>query len=141
MENKFKELVDASGLTLTEVANELGIVRSTISELYNGKRNYCIGHLNPICNYFKVTPNYLLGYSEESTEELKAHYEAKVAELEDTCERRIKGLLKSFEKTSDLMEKEIDKKDLEIKLLKDIVLKQAFLLGGNINGITEKEDS
>lgn len=143
MKNRLKELREAKGLTVRELAKELGINNySLISHYELGKSTGMKFELiEKYCNYFKVTPNYLLGYEESNTEELKAHYEAKVAELEDVCERRNKGLLKSFEKTLDLMEKEIDKKDLEIKLLKDIVLKQAFLLGGNINGVTEKEDS
>jgi HTH-type transcriptional regulator/antitoxin HigA len=51
-----RHLIEAKGVTQTEVAKETGIVVSTISEVLAGRRKLNRAHINRLARYFNVGP-------------------------------------------------------------------------------------
>lgn len=52
-----RQLIDARGVTQTEVAQATGIVDSTISAVLKGKRSLNREHIGRIAQFFHVSPN------------------------------------------------------------------------------------
>ena len=50
-------LIEAKGVTQTEVAEQTGIANSTISEVLNVKRDLSRNHIGKLARYFSVSPN------------------------------------------------------------------------------------
>lgn len=63
----FKRLRLASGLTQTEIAEKLGVSKSTISMYENGNREPDFDTLEKIADFFNVDIDYLLGRTEKTT--------------------------------------------------------------------------
>lgn len=59
--NRIKELRANLGLTLEELAKELGVTKATISRWESGERGLKISQLQKLADYFNVSVDYLLG--------------------------------------------------------------------------------
>ena len=59
-----RELRKAKGVSQTELAKELGIMQTTISQYELGKTEPDIDTIKKICKFFNVSSDYLLGISE-----------------------------------------------------------------------------
>lgn len=85
---RLKELREKTGLSTRELAEELGIKSHSLITRYE------LGHtagvkydfIIKVCDYFNVTPNYLLGYEDDcqnlENEELEKSGNSKVEELQ-----------------------------------------------------------
>lgn len=58
---RLKALREKKGMSQTELANEIGISRGSISFYENGERTADIEILNKLCDYFRVSADYLIG--------------------------------------------------------------------------------
>lgn len=72
--NRLKELRLKKGLTIKELAEKIGIDKSSLSLMETGKRPLNPRTLKKFCEFYKVKPNELLGYDtmieiDESTNE------------------------------------------------------------------------
>lgn len=65
--NIFKKLRTSSGLTQVEMAEKLGISRSTIGMYETGAREPDFETLEKIADYFNVDIDYLLGRTDKTT--------------------------------------------------------------------------
>lgn len=75
--NRIKELRNEKSITVKELAEIIGISQSMLSNYENGNsepRNKDTWMM--LADYFGVTPEYLLGYSDIRTNEDKKHLEA-----------------------------------------------------------------
>lgn len=63
LSHKLKELTAHE--SVNKIAKEIGIPQATLSRYINNEREANIEYLCLIANYFKVSPNYLLGYENE----------------------------------------------------------------------------
>lgn len=61
---KLKELREQVGFSQTQLANELGISRGSISHYENGERQPDVDVLVRLCKYFNVSADYLIGLSD-----------------------------------------------------------------------------
>jgi len=52
-----RHLIEAKGVSQTEVAEGTGLADSTISEVLKGKRSLNRTHIGKLSRYFKVSPN------------------------------------------------------------------------------------
>lgn len=72
---RLKELIEGKketeGKKKKDIAADLGIAYNTMNYYLSGERTPDIDILQKICVYFKVSPDYLLGYSEISTTDTK----------------------------------------------------------------------
>lgn len=75
-QNIFKRLRSSSGLTQVEMAEKLGISRSTIGMYETGAREPDFETLEKIADFFNVDTDYLLGRTEQTTvlPETVGHY-------------------------------------------------------------------
>jgi HTH-type transcriptional regulator/antitoxin HigA len=55
-----RHLIDAKGVTLSEVGARAGIALSTLSAVLNGKRKLNRGHIQKLAPYFGVAPGVFL---------------------------------------------------------------------------------
>ena len=60
---KLKELRTSELLTQSDIAQKLNIARSTYKDYELQNKIIPVKHLNIICNYFSVSMDYLLGFS------------------------------------------------------------------------------
>lgn len=61
MRLNFKQLIDTSGLTQTQIAKELNVSYPTINNLYNGTaKSIYFDKLEELCNLLHCTPNDVL---------------------------------------------------------------------------------
>ena len=51
-----RHLIEARGVTQSEVAADAGIARSTVSEILSGKRSISKSHIGKLAAYFSVPP-------------------------------------------------------------------------------------
>lgn len=58
---RIRELRENTGKTQTEIAKILGTSQSYYSEYELGKRELPIKHLIKLCEYYKVSADYILG--------------------------------------------------------------------------------
>jgi HTH-type transcriptional regulator/antitoxin HigA len=56
-----KHLMEARGVTQTEVAREAGIAGSTVSSILSGKRKLSRDHVGRLARYFAVDPGLFIG--------------------------------------------------------------------------------
>lgn len=68
--NRIKELRNKKGVTQTDIANLLGIGKSSISRFENGKRNPKPDNWNKMADYFNVSVAYLKGFKVWTKEEI-----------------------------------------------------------------------
>ncbi|MCL2862244.1 MAG: helix-turn-helix domain-containing protein [Firmicutes bacterium] len=61
---RIKELRDESGLSQEQLAKEIGVNRRTISNYESAVREPDIQTIKKLCDFFKVTAGYLLGFEE-----------------------------------------------------------------------------
>jgi len=52
-----RHLIEAKGISQTELASATGIVHSTISEVLSGKRTLSRSHIGKLARYFNVAPS------------------------------------------------------------------------------------
>ncbi|MGF9979323.1 helix-turn-helix domain-containing protein [Viridibacillus arvi] len=62
-----KKLRDSQKLTQADVADRIGVARTTYAMYEQGKREPDIDTINKIASYYKVTTDYLLGRSDSPT--------------------------------------------------------------------------
>lgn len=62
--NRLRELRTAAGLTTEELGAAMEIDPSMITHIEKGDKNFSIESLKRACDYFKVTPNVMLGITE-----------------------------------------------------------------------------
>lgn len=63
--DRLKELIRESCVDQQDIAENIGIKRSTFNGYVNNTREPNISVLKLIANYFKVSVDYLIGYSDE----------------------------------------------------------------------------
>ena len=63
--NRFRELVDAKGISKTQCAKEIGISYTTFKNMYQYGRNKGLKILLRVVKYFDVSADYLLGLSND----------------------------------------------------------------------------
>ncbi|MFE6167046.1 helix-turn-helix domain-containing protein [Viridibacillus arvi] len=61
-----KKLRDSQKLTQADVADRIGVARTTYAMYEQGKREPDIDTINKIASYYKVTTDYLLGRSDSN---------------------------------------------------------------------------
>ena len=64
---KLKMLREEANLTQEQVANIIGIHRSTYTSYEIARDTIPIIHLNKLCNFFNVSIDYVLGFTKEKT--------------------------------------------------------------------------
>ena len=64
VENKSRNIRIKNGLTQKEFGKILGISKSYVSDIENGYTGLSVEHINIICNYFNVSFDYMLGFSD-----------------------------------------------------------------------------
>lgn len=76
-QEKFRKLIDSSGLSNAELSDKIGFDKSLINRHYNADKNRPISvyYLEKYCNYFNVSPNYF--------------YDLEAAELSDNEKKSI----------------------------------------------------
>lgn len=62
---RIKALREDNDVTQTEIAKYLNIAQNTYSQYENGKRELPISVLIQICQYYKVSADYVLGLSKK----------------------------------------------------------------------------
>ena len=65
--DRFRELVDAKGISKRQCAEEIGIPFTTFNNIYAHGRNKGLHILLLIAEYFNVSSDYLLGLSDDKT--------------------------------------------------------------------------
>lgn len=65
--NKIKLLRTKNSMSQTDLANLLGVSKTQISDLENGKTSTTLDRLIIIANHFNISADYLLGLSDDST--------------------------------------------------------------------------
>ncbi len=63
----FQSLIDAVDKPREQIAQEVGMDASTITKYYNGNRNLSVSAIRKFANYFNVSSDYLLGFSDVKT--------------------------------------------------------------------------
>lgn len=110
---RIKELVDAAGTTVRELAEIAGCSKSAMQRYISGERDIPTNILNGIAEAFKVHPAYLLGWvndrnyipqisSQPAGSELserKKEFIKKVAEMSDEQLDRLEQILSLVETT------------------------------------------
>lgn len=62
--NRLKYLREKSNLSLRQLSKETEMSGSLISLLENGKRTWRLPHINALCDFFKVSADFMLGKSD-----------------------------------------------------------------------------
>ena len=62
---RIKALREDNDITQTDIAKYLNIAQNTYSQYENGKRELPISVLIQICQYYKVSADYVLGLSKK----------------------------------------------------------------------------
>jgi len=62
--NKLFELRDYNNLSQTEIASKIGVSQQLYSFWENGSKIIPLKHLNNICNYYRVSMDYILNVNE-----------------------------------------------------------------------------
>ena len=60
--NKLRELRRSRNLSITELSDETGIARSTLSAIEHGNRKININHAQILAPFFNVSVDFLLGF-------------------------------------------------------------------------------
>ena len=63
--DRFRELVDAKGISKTQCAKQIGISHSTFNDMYTYGKGKRIRILLRVVKYFDVSADYLLGLSND----------------------------------------------------------------------------
>ena len=72
MANRIKELRKQKGMTLAEVAKRIGVSESTMQRYESGKISKIkYETMENLANLFQVTPEYLMGWSDASSQQAK----------------------------------------------------------------------
>lgn len=71
-EERLKKLLKKEGLTMEQLGQKIGLTGSAISMMIIGKRKPSYESLEALCKILKTTPNYLMGYEDEITEQERA---------------------------------------------------------------------
>lgn len=101
MNLRLKELRKKKGLTLEELAKEIGVTKATISRWESGERGLKISQLQKLADYFNVSVGYLLGNTDMPRDIVKNYnYKQEINSF-------IKDLDESNYKNWDLIEKSI----------------------------------
>ena len=107
---RLKELREQRGISQTELANFLGVVRSTICQYEKGNRRPYINILGKLSDYFNVSVDYLLGREADSERDEKPQLH-----IPD----KYKDVLVAFEGgADDLTQEDVDKVIEYIELLR-----------------------
>lgn len=69
MKNRLNELRKEKGLTLRKLAATLRLDYSTLGHLERGRREFSISSLKRACDYFNVSADYMLGWSDRNSRE------------------------------------------------------------------------
>lgn len=59
---RLKELRKERKVSLRELAKAIGVSNSSLCRWENGTSQPLLDNIKAICDYFHVTPNYLMGY-------------------------------------------------------------------------------
>lgn len=79
--NRIKELRAERNISLRDFSEIIKIPRSTISLYELGTRDIKFDSLKKLCDFFEVTSDYLLGFSEEG---IYVHFQEKIYSLNRT---------------------------------------------------------
>jgi transcriptional regulator with XRE-family HTH domain len=62
-QERIKDLREDADLTQQQIADRLGVAQSTYSQYELGKRPMPIDYLIALCKFYKVSADYLLGFT------------------------------------------------------------------------------
>lgn len=65
--SRVKELRTSKGLTMEQLAKEIGSTRATISNFENGQRKPSLDMVIKLAEYFQVSLDYLVGRTDDPT--------------------------------------------------------------------------
>ena len=65
--NRFRELVDAQGISKTNCAKQIGISYKTLKNIYEYGKSNRLRILIQIADFFNVSADYILGLSDDKT--------------------------------------------------------------------------
>lgn len=102
MKLNFKQFIDKSGLTQTQIAKELNVSYPTINNLYNGTaKSIYFDKLEELCNLLHCTPNDVLdiGNQNKDTPNTKISTEDIYLTLPDSIKQLVKSEVHSEIKT------------------------------------------
>lgn len=91
-EEKLKELMREKGITHQQLGEAIGLTGSAVSMMVSGVRKPSFESLTAICRELGTTPNYLMGFGEQITEQDMAILKAV---------KSVAGLQKQAENDSD----------------------------------------
>lgn len=80
MYEKFKKLLDSSGITPYRVSKETGLSTATLSDWKNGKSVPKRDKIEKICEYFNVSPSYFYEDADSDTND-KYYLNTETAEM------------------------------------------------------------
>lgn len=65
-QKRLKELKDESNLSYEQIANNLGLVRSTVQKYAEGNiKKITVTTIENIANFFQVSPSWLAGWTDD----------------------------------------------------------------------------
>lgn len=64
---RLRQQREIRGIARQELADHLGVTRTQISDLENGKTGTNLVRLTSICEYYQVSADYLLGITDDPT--------------------------------------------------------------------------
>lgn len=121
---KLRDLIDASGKTRKEIAQNLNCDISTITKHYRGDRDVTTEFVVKYAKYFNVSTDYLLGLQTEPTTNKDISFICEYTGLKEESVNWLHGMK--------FAEQEDDEKEIEEK--KNII-NSMILLDGNISSI------
>lgn len=114
MKNRLNELRKEKGLTLRELADTLRLDYSTLGHIERGRRDFSISSLRRACDYFHVSADYMLGWSDCRSDGevrgstlikiLKALYakpQVSAAELAEQCKMSTRTIYRYIEELAE----------------------------------------
>lgn len=126
--NRFRELIDNSGVSRQVIADFIGCDVSTVTKHYNGDRNITVDYVIKYAEYFNVSSDYLLGISDTPTTNKDIQFicdyigvnEKAVESLHKFAEMKFSGVLSYESESSELLSSFISKRYLfDIEFLID----------------------
>lgn len=89
--NNLQKLRKEKKLTLTSLSNETGVKRTTLNHIENNEQLLNAEEIKILCNYFNVSADYLLGFSNVKNKQM-------CEELNNDINVILFGLFKDIEK-------------------------------------------
>ena len=150
---RFQELVNSSGKTRQTIAKDLSCDTSTVTKQYNGDMNISVDYLVKYAKYFNVSTDYLLGLTNEATNNTEMRAITDYTGLSGKAINNLNKLLKQFKgeilgQNAQKEIEEIEKENLEkpedsydFDYITNSSIYQAQLILKAINEVLSKDDA